>query len=128
MTTAPEWSFIDEAYAIELHDRLIARTGGAGGLRDQTMLLSALDRASNRASYGEPDAAELAACYLYGVARNHPFIDGNKRTATAVMLTFLDKHRLTLRASHDDLLTFVVAVAAGEMLEAAAAAWLRERL
>ena len=72
MTAAPGWSFIDAAFAIDLHDRLVARTGGASGLRDENGLLSALDRAVNRAHYGEPDAAELAACYLYGVSATIP--------------------------------------------------------
>lgn len=94
-------------------------------MRDEGLLDSALNRAPNLASYGEPDCADLAATYGFGIARNHPFVDGNKRTAFLSVGLFLALNGMRLKASQVDATLTMLAVAAGEMDEAAFAAWLR---
>lgn len=99
--------------------------GGASGIRDEALLDSALNRAPNLAHYGQPDVAELAAAYGIGLAKNHAFVDGNKRAAFLSVGLFLMLNGYRLTASQVDATLTVVAVAAGELNEQAFAAWIR---
>ena len=124
--TAWRWVSIEVARAI--HDRQLAEHGGPPGMRDQGTIESALDRPRNLAAYGEPDAASLAAAYLYGLARNHGFVDGNKRTAWVVTRLFLADNGHRLRFEPAEAVRTVEATAAGTLTEEDLAAWLRARL
>lgn len=95
-----------------LHDELLARYGGATGVRDDGLLESALARPLNRAGYGDPDIVELAALYALAIARNHPFVDGNKRTAFAAMALFLRLNGLELQAAEAEAVMVVLKMAA----------------
>lgn len=97
-------------------------------MRDQALLLSALARPQNLAAYGEPDIADLAAAYSVGIARNHAFLDGNKRTAWVVAEVFLLKNGYQLTTSDHDGVEVMLAVADGSLAEVKFAAWLRERM
>lgn len=121
----PVWISVDVALAA--HAEQLAEHGGGEGVRDLKLLESAMARPRNLAAYGKPDAAALAAAYAYGIARNHPFVDGNKRTAAVVSETFLilNGHRLT--ASDAELVVAFVALAGGELSEEEMAEWFRER-
>jgi len=122
--TAGVW--VSEAEAIKLHDRSIALAGGAPGLRDAGLLASALERAEAYAGYGETDPFELAAVLAEGIARNHPFVDGNKRTGFLVAVLFPRKNgwRVAVQTgtNHEDMM---VALARGEIDRARAAAHFR---
>ncbi|MGL5839676.1 MAG: type II toxin-antitoxin system death-on-curing family toxin, partial [Sphingorhabdus sp.] len=96
------------------------------GVRDATLLESAMARPQNLSAYGEPDAAALAAAYAYGIARNHPFVDGNKRTAAVVSETFLALNGFALTATDAELVVAFVDLAAGELSEAELESWFRE--
>ncbi len=120
-----DWVWIEESLVLTIHGEQLAEHGGAEGLRDRGLLESALARPLNRAAYGEPDIAELAAAYGFGVARNHPFLDGNKRTAYVLTELFLVLNGYELVADDADCLVAMLAVAAGEMDEAAFAGWIR---
>jgi death-on-curing protein len=120
------WIDADIAHAI--HDRQIAEHGGGTGVRDAGLLDSALARPRNLAAYGTPDAADLAAAYAFGVARNHPFVDGNKRTAWVVARLFLADNGYRLRATAIDAIRTMEALAAGTIDEAALATWFRDRI
>ena len=111
-----------------LHDESLAEHGGASGLRDEGLLESALARPLNLAAYGSPDLAELAASYAVGLAKNHAFIDGNKRAAFLAVGLFcaLDGHRLI--ATQAEATQAMLDIAAGEIDESAFAAWLRPHL
>ena len=112
----PVW--LDERLALAIHDRQLAEHGGGAGVRDAGLLASALTRPQNRWAYGDVDAAELAAAYAYGIARNHPFVDGNKRTAWVLARVFLaiNGHELTFSAN--EAIAVMLALAAGELGEA----------
>jgi len=97
-------------------------------VRDERLFESALARPQNLAAYGEPDAAGLAASYAFGLAKNHPFIDGNKRTALVVCETFLIDNGFALDASDAELAVLFEALAAGELSEDELAEWFRERV
>jgi death-on-curing protein len=120
------WEFLTRRVVEAMHAEQLRRHGGAQGLRDENALESALSRAENKAAYGEPDIYELAAAYVFGLARNHAFVDGNKRTAIVAAGAFLiiNGHRLT--ADDGTLYTFTVGVAAGEIDETGAAAFFRD--
>lgn len=122
------WRWIDRRLLVLLHDESLAMHGGASGLRDEGMLESALARPSNLAHYGEPDIAALAASYAFGLAKNHPFVDGNKRAAFLSVGLFLglNGHRLT--ASQAEATVAVFGLAAGDIDEPTFAAWLRDRI
>lgn len=122
----PTWIEVEVALAI--HDRQLAEHGGLSGLRDAGGLASALERPRNKWSYGEIDAAELAAAYAYGLARNHPFADGNKRTAWVLARLFLVLNGQTLRFSPEDAVHTVMALAGGTLSEEALADWFRAHL
>jgi death on curing protein len=117
-----------ERSALALHDRQLAEHGGPAGVRDAGMLTSALARPVNQWAYGEYDPCALAAAYAFGLARNHPFTDGNKRTAWVVANLFLDLNGLDLRFDERDAIHTVEALAAGELSEEELADWFREHL
>jgi len=117
--------WINQQALVTLHDMSLAEHGGATGVRDQGLLESALARPENLAAYGEPDYAALAASYGVGLAKNHAFVDGNKRAAFLAVGLFLRKNGYRLNASQAAATLTVLAVAAGEMDEAALATWIR---
>jgi death-on-curing protein len=121
---APRW--LPKPVILAIHDRQLAEHGGLRGVRDEGLLDSALARPQNLFAYGETDAAALAASYAYGIARNHPFIDGNKRTAFVACELFLAANGHELTASDEECLAFMMALAASELDDAEFAAWLRE--
>ncbi|MDE2275918.1 MAG: type II toxin-antitoxin system death-on-curing family toxin [Burkholderiales bacterium] len=120
------WRWVDRRALLLLHADSLAEHGGAPGLRDEGLLDSALARPLNLAAYGQPDLAALAASYGVGLAKNHAFVDGNKRAAFLAMGLFmgLNGHRLT--ASQADATLVMLGVAAGTLDEGALAAWLRQ--
>ncbi|RVB77881.1 MULTISPECIES: type II toxin-antitoxin system death-on-curing family toxin [unclassified Mesorhizobium] len=111
-----------------LHAEQLRLHGGAAGIRDQGMLESALYRPQQREIYDEPDLCELASAYLFGIAKNHPFVDGNKRTAFAAADLFLYFNGLSVEAEQADIIQLVMMVAAGEIDEAGAAAFFRDHV
>ena len=111
-----------------LHDESLAQHGGASGLRDTGLLESALARPLNQAAYGEPDVAQLAAAYGFGLAQNHPFVDGNKRAAFLSLGMFLGLNGWRLKATQAEATLAIFGLAAGEVDETTFAAWLRDRI
>jgi len=120
------WRWIARTSVEVFHNEQIERFGGARGVRDPGMLESAVGRPVNKAAYGDPDVFDLAAAYLYGLARNHPFVDGNKRTAIVVAAVFLMKHGYRITADNGMVYEFVMEVAAGAVSEESAARWFRD--
>ncbi len=112
--------------ALASHAEQLAEHGGAEGVRDAGALESAMMRPRNLAEYGAPDMAALAAAYAFGIARNHPFTDGNKRTAAVVAETFLMLNGSELRATDAELVVAMLALAAGELTEEELADWFRQ--
>jgi death on curing protein len=125
---APSWIWVTLEVAMAAHAEQLAEHGGGEGVRDLGLLESAMARPQNLAQYGEPDLAELAAAYAFGIARNHPFIDGNKRTAAVVSETFLVLNGGSLMASDAVLVVAFLALAAGELSEEELTVWFREHL
>ncbi|MEZ5692390.1 MAG: type II toxin-antitoxin system death-on-curing family toxin [Altererythrobacter sp.] len=125
---AREWTWIATEVALAAHAEQLAEHGGGDGIRDEGMLDSAMARPRNLTDYGEPDAAALAAAYAFGIARNHPFIDGNKRTAAVVSETFLMLNGHSLSATDAELVVAFVALAAGDLTEDELADWFRTHL
>ncbi len=119
------WVWLDPKVLLAVHEEQLAEHGGATGTRDLGLFESALAKPKNLAAYGEPDAAALAASYGCGIARNHPFIDGNKRTAFVAVELFLWLNDVELTAEDPDCVLTMLAVAAGTLDEPAFAAWLR---
>ncbi len=119
----PRW--ISERAVLAIHDRLLAAHGGAAGLRDAGLLQSALARPRQHHTYSSPHVIELAAIYTTGIIRNHPFLDGNKRTGFTVGAVFLELNGFRVTASEEDVVQAVFALAAGELDETGYAAWLR---
>jgi death-on-curing protein len=120
----PVW--INEHDALALHDRLLALHGGGAGLRDEALLQSALARTRHILSYADaPDMTDLAAAYAAGIIRNHPFVDGNKRTGFVVAVLFLELNGFQFQATEEDATHAVLGLAAGTLDEAAFAAWLK---
>ncbi len=113
---------------IAIHDEQIRLFGGPAGLRDMGLLESALARAPNKWSYGEKDPAALAATNAFGIARNHPFLDGNKRTSLLSMITFLGLNDLEFDASDSEAVVMILGLASGEIEEEGLARWIRDRL
>lgn len=122
------WRWVDKRALLLLHDESLAEHGGTSGLRDEGLLDSALARPQNRAVYESPDVAALAASYGVGVAKNHAFVDGNKRVAFLCVGLFLAINGWRLQASQLEATSAMLAVAAGELDEAAFAEWLRRHL
>lgn len=123
-----DWKWVAPEVALAAHREQLAEHGGGDGVRDMGLFESAMARPMNLAGYGEPDAAALAAGYAYGLARNHPFVDGNKRTAAVVSETFLDLNGWALNASDAELAVAFMALAAGELSEEELADWFRQRI
>lgn len=119
------WHWLEPKVLLAVHEEQLAEHGGAAGTRDLGLFESALANPRNLAVYGEPDAAALAASYGCGIARNHPFIDGNKRTAFVAVELFLRINGVELSADDQDCVMTMLAVAAGTLEEAAFADWLR---
>jgi death-on-curing protein len=125
--TRQEIRWVLESVVVALHDEQLAEHGGAPGVRDESLLLSALARPRNIAAYATPDLADLAAAYAVGIARNHAFIDGNKRTAIVVAAgVFLPLNGYELAASNQDIVRVMLAVADGSLPEDQLAARFRE--
>ncbi len=121
-----EWRWVSEDVVLAIHDEQLAEHGGMKGLRDESLLLSALARPQNLAAYGNPDAADLAASYAFGIARNHAFIDGNKRTALVVAAgVFLPLNGYRLTASDGETVRVMLSVADGSVPEEELASWFR---
>jgi death on curing protein len=120
----PVW--IEERDALALHDRLLAIDSGSAGVRDAGLLNSALARPQQLYAYGDrPDTVDLVTGYIAGIVRNHPFVDGNKRTGFVVGVLFLELNGYRLIASEEDATQAVLGLAAGTIDESAFAAWLR---
>lgn len=128
MSQGPRW--LREAVVLAIHEAQLAEHGGPAGVRDASLTESALARPRQLQAYGQPapDIAALAAAYGYGLARNPPFVDGNKRTALVVMETFLALNHWQLDASNVECVQQILMLAGGELDEAALADWLRPRL
>lgn len=122
--------WVEKELALAIHDRQLAEHGGSAGLRDEGLLESALARPQQLHAYGDPppDLADLAASLAFGLARNHPFVDGNKRTAVVCCETFIELNGGVLEADDALLYERYLALAEGRLAERAFAAWLRERL
>ena len=122
--------WIERPLAIAIHERQLAEHGGASGVRDDGLLDSALGRPQQLQAYGDPppDLADLAASLAFGLARNHPFIDGNKRTAAVACETFIMLNGGTLDADDLELYPQYIGLAEGSLSEAEFAIWLREHI
>ena len=118
----PEW--LDLAIVLDFHSEQLSLFGGADGVRDLGLLESALARPINKFAYGETDLAALAAAYGFGIARNHAFIDGNKRTALASVIVFLGLNGMDLDAPQEVTTAIILSLAAGEITEEALAVWI----
>ena len=127
MVANQAWVWIDPAVILAVHEEQLAEHGGAAGVRDTGMRESALARPRNLALYGQPDVCALAASYAFGLARNHPFVDGNKRSAFVACELFLALNGWRLIASDADCVMTMLALAAGELDEAGFADWLKDR-
>lgn len=121
-----QWRWVDKTALILLHDESLAEHGGAAGMRDEGLFESALARPENLAAYETPDFAALAAAYGVGLAKNHPFVDGNKRAAFLAVGLFLALNGHRLCATQIDATTAMLAVAAGQMSESDFAEWIRQ--
>jgi death on curing protein len=120
--------FHSREYMEALHVEQLRLHGGASGIRDENMLESALFRPQQKEAYGQPDLCDLAAPYLYGIVKNHPFLDGNKRTGLAAADLFLYFNGFSLEAEQEDLIQLVTLVASGEIDEDGAAAFFRDHI
>jgi death-on-curing protein len=123
-----QWKWVNRQVLLLLHDESLAEHGGASGLRDEGLFDSALVRPVNLALYEQPDVASLAASYGVGLAKNHPFVDGNKRTAFLAVGLFLVANGFRLKTSQVDATLTVMSVAAGVMNESAFAQWIRDHI
>lgn len=122
----PIW--LDVTDAVAIHDRQLAEHGGGTGIRDMNLLGSALGRPVNQWTYGEDDLCAIAAAYVFGLARNHPFIDGNKRTAWVLARLFLRLNGVAIAFAPEDAIATMLALAAGELPEEQLADWFRGHL
>ena len=122
----PIWLSVD--LVIDIHSEQLALFGGPDGIRDRGLLESALARPINKHAYGDDELASLAASYAFGIARNHPFIDGNKRVAFAAFLVFFGLNGVTFRVEPARATASILALAAGEIDEAGFAQWIRDNL
>jgi len=122
----PHWIAYDQAVAI--HSRQLRRFGGAPGLRDEGMLRSALERPVNKWRYEQAPLDELAAAYAFGLAKNHAFVDGNKRIAFMAMMVFLHKNGVAFGPDPAEATTIILSLAAGEVSEQSLGRWIRDNL
>jgi death on curing protein len=120
------WTWLSSDVLLAVHDEQLAEHGGAAGVRDRGLFDSAMARAPNLAHYGDPDHAALAAAYGFGIARNHPFIDGNKRTAFVAVELFLACNGYALVADDVACVLTTLGVASGALDEAQFADWIRQ--
>ncbi len=119
----PIW--LQKAAVLALHSRLLVDHGGVEGVRDDNLLESALARPQHLLSYGDPDAFSLAASYAFGIAKNHPFVDGNKRTAFMAAYVFLLRNGWELHAPEADVVIIMNQVATSQRTEEELGAWLK---
>ena len=124
MNEEPKWATYDQVVAI--HGRQLRRFGGAPGLRDDGMLRSALERPLNKWRYEQADLASLAAAYAFGLAKNHAFVDGNKRAAFMTMLVFLRKNDVCFAPDQAHATAIMISLAAGEVSEQSLTRWIRD--
>jgi death-on-curing protein len=124
MSEEPKWVTYDQVVAI--HSRQLRRFGGASGLRDDGMLCSALERPVNKWQYEQSDLATLAAAYAFGLAKNHAFVDGNKRAAFITMVVFLRRNDVRFAPDRAQATAITMALAAGEVSEESLARWIRD--
>ncbi len=124
--TEPVW--LDQRSVLALHADLLREYGGLGGVRDEGLLESALARPQNQAAYGDSSLAEMAAAYAFGIARNHPFVDGNKRTALAAADVFLQLNGHEIVVEEVEAVAIIRDLAAGEIGEGELAAWITANL
>lgn len=122
----PRW--LPKDLILQVHNRQLAEHGGGAGVRDEGLLESALARPQNAFAYGESDMAALAGAYAFGIAKNHPFIDGNKRTAFVACELFLAANGYDLVASDEECLAMMLGLTASEVSESEFAAWLRDNV
>lgn len=122
----PVWITYEQAVAI--HARQLRRFGGAAGLRDEGILRSALERPVNKWRYEQAELPELGAAYAFGLAKNHAFVDGNKRIAFMAMIVFLRKNGLHFAPDQAQATAIILALAAGEVSEQSLARWIRDNL
>jgi death-on-curing protein len=120
----PFW--LSSQMIVAIHDEQLAIHGGAAGLRDEGMLESALDRPRKKWTYEQAELAELAAAYAFGIARNHPFVDGNKRTALLALFTFLGVNDIEFDVPEAEAASIILSLAAGEVSEESLARWIRD--
>lgn len=120
----PEW--LENALIVAIHDEQLAIHGGLSGLRDAAMLESALDRPRNKWAYESAELPELAAAYGYRIAKNHPFVDGNKRTSLLAIYTFLGVNDVDFVVAEADAATMILSLAAGEVSEESLTRWIRD--
>ena len=118
--------WIDYQQALALHSRQLRRFGGAPGLRDEGMLRSALERPVKKWRYEQSDLPELAAAYAFGLAKNHAFVDGNKRIAFMSMMLFLDRNGIELDVDPAQATSIILSLAAGEVSEESLTRWIRD--
>ena len=123
-----DWRWLEPAVVNAVHDRQLAEHGGSEGVRDADGIESALARPVNHANYGAPDAADLAAAYAYGLAKNHGFVDANKRTAWIAARLFLADNGYRLSFDPLDAIRVMEGVAGGGVTQAELAIWFRDRL
>jgi len=121
-----DWIWIDRDVLLAAHDEQLHEHGGAAGIRDEGMFNSALARPQNLVAYGKPDAAALAAAYAFGLAKNHAFIDGNKRTALVALELFLELNSFELAADDAQCVLVMLSVASGAFSESELAGWTRK--
>jgi death-on-curing protein len=119
----PVW--LDRTDCLAIHEMMLAQHGGLTGVRDEGLLESALAKTQNLLAYGSPTLAELAASYAAGIVRNHPFLDGNKRTGFMMAATFLELNGLVFAATEESVVERTLALAAGKLKESGYAAWLK---
>jgi len=125
--TEPVW--VDRRVLLYLHLAFLAEFGGSQGIRDENLLDSALNRPLQRFHYDpDCDLASLAAAYCFGIAKNHPFVDGNKRAAFHALVLFLDNNGYGLTVGNLECIQVILAVASGEAMEQELAAWIRQNL
>ena len=123
-----DWVWLDPQALLAAHDEQLAEHGGASGIRDSGLFESALARPKNLAAYGDPDVADLAAAYAFGIAKNHAFIDGNKRTALVALESFLLLNGFELLADDGQVVMVILSVASGAFNENELAAWIRKNI
>jgi death-on-curing protein len=123
-----DWTWINRDVLLAAHDEQLQEHGGATGIRDEGLFESALARPQNLAAYGEPDAAALAASYAFGLAKNHAFVDGNKRIALVALELFLELNGFVLAVDDAQCVIVILSLASGAFSEDDLAEWIRRHL